>query len=129
MLQALFFAGMAPERPGELVFASTERSTREALVVMARVPSDTRGKSRLTRDLGGDHVELRRALLQDTLDAVRGVADADVFIAFEPADAIAEMRGLVGDRARLFPQQGDTLGDQDAQTHSNACSRPGTRLS
>jgi rSAM/selenodomain-associated transferase 1 len=79
---------------------------------MARVPSDTRGKSRLTRDLGSDHVELRRALLEDTLDAVRGIADADVFIAFEPADAFAEMRGLVGGRARLFPQQGDTLGDR-----------------
>ena len=79
---------------------------------MARVPSDSRGKSRLTRDLGGDHLELRRALLLDTLDAVRGAADADLFVACEPADSIAEMRGLVGDGARLFPQQGDTLGDR-----------------
>src|SRR5205814_3062320 len=30
----------------------------------------------------------------------------------EPVDSIAEMRGLVGDGARLFPQQGDTLGDR-----------------
>ena len=88
------------------------RQRREALVVMARVPSDMRGKSRLTRDLAGDHVELRRALLQDTLDVVEGVAGVDVFIAFEPADAIAEMRGLVGDGVRLFPQQGDTLGER-----------------
>jgi len=99
-----------------VLFRSAGLKTRpyrgEALVVMARVPSDTRGKSRLTRDLGGDHVELRRALLQDTLDAVRSMADLDVFIAFEPADAIAEMRGLVGDGAGLFPQQGDTLGDR-----------------
>jgi len=79
---------------------------------MARVPSDRRGKSRLTRDLGGDHVELRRALLQDTLDAVHGVADVDLFVAFEPAHSMAEMRGLVGDAARLFPQQGETLGDR-----------------
>jgi glycosyltransferase A (GT-A) superfamily protein (DUF2064 family) len=78
---------------------------------MARVPSDRRGKSRLTRDLGGDHLELRRALLLDTLDAVRGIADADLFVACEPADSIAEMRGLVGDGAR-FLQQGDTLGDR-----------------
>jgi rSAM/selenodomain-associated transferase 2/rSAM/selenodomain-associated transferase 1 len=112
MLQALFFAGMAPERLANWYSCTPKSSTREALVVMARVPSDTRGKSRLTRDLGGDHVELRRSLLQDTLDAVRGVADADVFVAFEPAEAIAEMRGLVGDRVRLFPQQGDTLGDR-----------------
>src|SRR4029434_9188005 len=79
---------------------------------MSRCPSDSRGKSRLTRDLGGDHVELRRALLLDTLDAARGVANADLFVAFEPADSIAEMRGLVGDGVGLFPQQGDTLGDR-----------------
>jgi len=122
MLQALFFAGMPPERlansyshePGGQIRAGlkTRPYTGEALVVMARVPSDMRGKSRLTRDLGGDHVELRRALLQDTLDVVEGVAGVDVFIAFEPADAIAEMRGLVGDGVRLFPQQGDTLGER-----------------
>jgi rSAM/selenodomain-associated transferase 1 len=79
---------------------------------MARAPSDTRGKSRLTRDLGGDYLELRRALLLDTLDAVRDTADADLVVAFEPPDAIAEMRALVGDGGRLFPQQGDTLGDR-----------------
>ena len=122
VLQALFFAGVSPERladwyshaPRDQIRAGlkTRRDTGEALVVMARVPSDTRGKSRLTRDLGGHHVELRRALLQDTLDVVEGVAGVDVFIAFEPADAIAEMRGLVGDGARLFPQQGDTLGER-----------------
>ncbi len=112
MLQALFFAGMAPERLANWYSHAPTGSTREALVVLARAPSDSRGKSRLTRDLGGDHVELRRALLEDTLDAVRGVADVDVFVAFEPADSIAEMRGLVGDGARLFPQQGDTLGDR-----------------
>src|SRR6185436_9023097 len=94
MLQALFFAGVAPERLAkwysraptsrtQRVRAAARRAaaTREALVVMARVPSDRRGKSRLTRDLGGDHMELRRALLLDTLEAARGVvADADLFV-------------------------------------------------
>ena len=112
MLQALFFAGAAPDRLANWYSHPPRQSTREALVVMARVPSDRRGKSRLTRDLGGDHLELRRALLLDTLDAVRGIADADLFVAFEPADSVAEMRGLAGDGARLFPQQGDTLGDR-----------------
>ena len=112
MLQALFFAGVVPERLANWYAHPPRRSTRQALVVMARVPSDTRGKSRLTRDLGGNHLELRRALLLDTLDASRAIADADLFVAFEPADAIAEMRGLAGDGARLFPQQGDTLGDR-----------------
>jgi uncharacterized protein len=79
---------------------------------MARVPSRTCGKSRLTRDLGGDDLELKRALLLDTLDAGRGVADTDVFVACEPADSIGDMRALVGDGARLFPQLGDALGDR-----------------
>jgi len=112
MLQALFFAGVAPERLAQWYSHPAPRSTREALVVMARVPSDSRGKSRLIRDLGGDHVELRRALLQDTLDAVRGVPDVNLFVAFEPSDSIAEMRELVGDGARLIPQHGETLGDR-----------------
>ena len=125
MLQTLFFAGVAPQRLAnwyshplrsrtQRVRAAPTRAaaTREALVVMARVPSDRRGKSRLIRDLGGDHVELRRSLLLDTLDAARGVAGADLFVAFEPADSIAEMRRLVGDGVRLFPQQGGILGDR-----------------
>ena len=112
MLQALFFAGVAPERLANWYAHPPRQSTRDALVVMARVPSDRRGKSRLTRDLGGDHLELRRALLVDTLDSARGIADADLFVACEPAEALAEMRGLIGDEARLLPQQGDTLGDR-----------------
>src|SRR6266571_95829 len=52
MLQALFFAGVAPERLANWYSHPPRRSTREALVIMARVPSDRRGKSRLTRDLG-----------------------------------------------------------------------------
>jgi len=115
-LQALFFAGVAPEWLANWYSHAPRSRIRRvraaALVVMARAPSDPRGKSRLTRDLCGDHVQLRRALLQDTLDAVRGAGDADVFVAFEPPDAIAEMHGLVGDGVRLFSQQGDTLGDR-----------------
>ena len=112
MLQALFFAGMAPERLAKWYSSAPKGASREALVVMARVPSDTRGKSRLSRDLGGNHAELRRALLKDTLDAIRGVTGVDAFVAFEPADAFGEMRGLVDDGTRLFPQQGDTVGDR-----------------
>ena len=128
ILQALFFAGVSPERlahwyshpPGSrtrrvraaATHSQSQRVRAAALVVMARAPSDSRGKSRLTRDLAGDHVELRRALLLDTLDAARGVGGADLFVAFEPADSIAEIRGLAGDGVHLFPQHGDTLGDR-----------------
>jgi rSAM/selenodomain-associated transferase 2/rSAM/selenodomain-associated transferase 1 len=112
MLQALFFAGVAPERLVGWYSHPPRRSKQAALVVMARVPSGGAGKSRLARDLGGDYVELKTALLLDTLDAVRGVADADLFVAVEPADSIGDMRALVGDGLELFPQEGDTLGDR-----------------
>src|SRR5258705_1040195 len=79
MLQALFFAGVAPERLANSYAHPSRQSTRQPLGVMVRVPADTRGKSRLTRDLGGDHLELRRALLLDTLDALRGIAHPDLF--------------------------------------------------
>lgn len=112
MLQALFFAGVAPAPLARWYARPLRRTTRDALVIMARVPSGGTGKSRLTRDLGGDHLELRRALLLDTLDAARGVGHADLFVACEPADAVGEMRALAADAARVFPQQGDTLGDR-----------------
>ena len=109
-LQALFFAGVSPERLAR--WYPRGRSTREALVVMARAPSDTRGKSRLTSELRGDHVELRQAILLDTLEAIRQVSRADLFVAFEPADAALEMQAIVGGSALIFRQQGHTLGDR-----------------
>jgi rSAM/selenodomain-associated transferase 2/rSAM/selenodomain-associated transferase 1 len=112
LLQALFFAAVSPERLARWYSHRPRRSIREALVVMARVPSASRGKSRLTRELGGGHLELAQALLLDTLHAAGGVAAEDLFVAVEPAESIGEMRALLGDRARLLPQQGDTLGDR-----------------
>jgi rSAM/selenodomain-associated transferase 2/rSAM/selenodomain-associated transferase 1 len=112
VLQTLFFAGVSPERLARWYSRPGRRSTREALVVMARAPSDPRGKSRLTRDLPGHHVELRRAILLDTVDAVRDVRNADLFVAFEPADAESEIRGLLGGATQVFPQRGDTLGER-----------------
>jgi rSAM/selenodomain-associated transferase 2/rSAM/selenodomain-associated transferase 1 len=113
LLQALYFAGV---RPGWLAKRYEGRAsrplTRHALVMMARAPSDARGKSRLTRDVPGDHLELRRAILLDTFDAVARIREADLFVAFEPAEALAEFQSLVGGAAGLLPQRGDTLGER-----------------
>ena len=51
VLQTLFFAGASPAWLARRYASGGRCSNREALVVMARAPSDTRGKSRLTRDL------------------------------------------------------------------------------
>lgn len=112
-LQALFFAGVSPawlaHRYGQPL---ARRAVRVALVMMARAPSDARGKTRLTRELGGDHVGLKRALLLDTIDAVRQVQHADLFLAFEPPEAAGEIGSLTGGAAQLLAQRGDTLGER-----------------
>jgi rSAM/selenodomain-associated transferase 2/rSAM/selenodomain-associated transferase 1 len=111
--QLLFFAGVPPARvaPWYVRTARVSRC-REGLIVMARAPSDSGGKSRLMRDIAVDHLELRRALLLDTLDAVRQVRSADLFVAFEPAAAASEFQSLVGGFAELVPQRGETIGDR-----------------
>lgn len=66
----------------------------------------------LTRDLPRDHVDLRRAMLLDTLDAAARVSRADLFVAFEPAGAAVEFQSLTGGSPRLILQRGGTLGDR-----------------
>jgi len=111
--QLLFFAGVSPARvAGWYVRTGTVRRRREGLIVMARAPSDSRGKSRLIRDIPVHHLELRRALLLDTIDVVRRVRSADLFVAFEPAAAESEFQSLVGGLAQLVPQHGETIGDR-----------------
>ena len=113
LLQALFFAGASPAWLAQrYLHRAKKRTSREALVVMARAPSDQRGKSRLIRDLPSDIDDLRRAILLDTFDAIAGIRRADLFIAFAPDNAQLEFRSMMGDRAQLIPQRGDTLGDR-----------------
>jgi rSAM/selenodomain-associated transferase 2/rSAM/selenodomain-associated transferase 1 len=113
LLQLLFFAGASPERLARWYTRhASVRSDRDALVIMARAPSDPRGKSRLTCTLPGDHVALRCAILMDTIDAVAPVRQADLFVAFEPADALSEFESLTSGAISLIQQHGDTIGDR-----------------
>lgn len=113
LLLALFFAGASPLWLAKRYEARADRRTsRQALVMMGRAPSDIRGKSRLMRDVPGDHLELRRAILLDTFEVLAHIPRVDLFVAFEPADARAEFDSLIGSAAQLLPQHGDTLGDR-----------------
>lgn len=113
VLQLLFLAGVSPAWLARRYLRKADVQVRQnALVVMARAPSDTSGKSRLTRELRGDHLELRRAIFLDTFEAVAQVPRADLFVAFAPADALAEFQSLTGDAARFLAQLGETLGDR-----------------
>lgn len=112
-LQLLFFAGASPVWLARWYMGGTKRPTwGDAVVVMARAPSDPRGKTRLTSVSPDDHEALKRAMLLDTLDAVARVRHADLFVAFGPPGAHDEMQALAGTAARLFPQRGVTLGDR-----------------
>ncbi len=113
VFQLLFFAGVSPARVAAWYVPNANvRRRREGLIVMARAPSDLRGKSRLMRDIPIHHLELKRALLLDTIDAVVPVRPADLFVAFEPAAAESEFQSLVGGIAQLVPQRGETIGDR-----------------
>ena len=82
-----------------------------ALGIVARAPSDERGKTRLVRALGvRDGAGLRRAILLDTLDAAFRVRRSDVVVVFTPAGAAAEFAALAPGAAHRLPQRGATLG-------------------
>ncbi len=124
LLQALFFAGVSPRwLARRYVRRKPGSSEREALVVMARAPSDLRGKSRLTRDIPVDHLGLRRAILLDTLDAAARVRRADLVVAYEPADALPEFEALTRGDAQLIPQRADMLGDRMSNVFRDVFSR------
>lgn len=83
---------------------------RIALGVMARASSDEGGKTRLIRALGiDDGADLRRAILLDTLDAIRPIRRVDRILPFTPEDARCEIAGLGANVAHLMPQRGETL--------------------
>lgn len=86
---------------------------RIALGVMARAASDGRGKTRLTRALGiSDGADLRRAILLDTLEAVRPVRLVDRILLFTPDDARNEIAALGASPAHIIAQRGETLGER-----------------
>lgn len=88
-------------------------SDRVALAVMARAPSDARGKTRLLKAFGlDDGTELRRAILLDTLDLVQQVPGAERVLVFTPETGGDEIAELAGSEFRLVAQRGVDLGER-----------------
>jgi rSAM/selenodomain-associated transferase 2/rSAM/selenodomain-associated transferase 1 len=113
-LVLLFAAGVSPQRLARAYHkhSGSAPGDRAAVGVMARAPSDATGKTRLMRSVGVEGEGLRRALLLDTLDAVRRIQTADVFVLFTPDQASAEFHSLTDAAALLMPQRGDGLGQR-----------------
>lgn len=86
-----------------------------AVVVMARAPR--RGTVHLALEplIGADGcVALHTALLARTIVWAREVARDRVFIAYEPADARAELSTLLGAGPTFFPQNGEGIASRTA---------------
>lgn len=95
-------------------------SDRVALAVMARAPSDARGKTRLLKALGADDgTDLRRAILLDTLDVVQRVPGAERVLVFAPETGGAEIAELAGGKFRLLLQRGGDLGERLEHTFAD----------
>jgi uncharacterized protein len=84
-----------------------------ALVVMAKAPVAGVAKSRLAPPLSLEEAaELYRCLLLDLLENVASFEEADLYLAFTPADAVRLFRDLAPPNFRRVPQRTEDLGER-----------------
>jgi len=82
-----------------------------ALAIMAKAPAAGSVKTRLVPPLTAEQAaELYRALLSDQLQQRAGVENAELYLAYTPANGEDALRLLGGDRFRYLPQRGEDLG-------------------
>jgi len=81
-----------------------------AVLIMARAPRRGEVRRALEPLLGPDRAAaLQATLMLQALTWGRAVAPEDVHVAYEPPDAAAELRALLGAETALFPQNGDGI--------------------
>lgn len=86
-----------------------------AVVIMARAPRRGIVHQALEPVLGADGcVELQRTLLRRTAAWAHEVAGERVYVAYEPADAHAELTALLGTRHTFLPQSGEGIASRTA---------------
>lgn len=115
LLLMKYFAGTDPE----VLARQYDGRKSAAIVLMARAPWRD-GKTRLRMTDDASHEDLRHALFEDTLEAVRQVSDADQIVACEPAGETGAMQELVGTGYEVVGQRGDSLGDRLEQAFEDA---------
>jgi uncharacterized protein len=83
---------------------------KPAVLIMARAPRRGGVRRALEPLLGPDRVAaLQAALVVQTFVWARAIAPDDAHVAYEPPDAAAELRRLLGAQTALFPQNGDGI--------------------
>ena len=81
-----------------------------AVLIMARAPRRGEVRRALEPLLGQDRAAaLQAALIAMTVAWARPVAPDAVHVAYDPPDAAAELRRLIGSETTLFPQNGDGI--------------------
>jgi uncharacterized protein len=97
---------------------------RPAVLVMARAPRRGEVRRALEPLIGADRcVALQSLLIMETIAWARTVAGNAVHVAHDPPDAGDEMRRLVGNRAAMFPQNGDGIAMRLADAASRVFAR------
>jgi glycosyltransferase A (GT-A) superfamily protein (DUF2064 family) len=81
-----------------------------AVLIMARAPRRGEVRRALEPVLGPDRATaLQAALMVQALAWGRAVAPGEVHVAYDPPDAAAELRRLLGADTALFPQNGEGI--------------------
>ncbi|MBI5886651.1 MAG: TIGR04282 family arsenosugar biosynthesis glycosyltransferase [Deltaproteobacteria bacterium] len=84
---------------------------KNAIVVMLKSPEAGAVKTRLTPPIPfEDAAGLYRCFIEDTFMRIAGIGATDVYAAFTPANAEADIKGLIPPDVRLMRQDGDDLG-------------------
>jgi glycosyltransferase A (GT-A) superfamily protein (DUF2064 family) len=83
---------------------------KPAVLIMARAPRRGEVRRALEPLLGADRAAaLQAALLVQAVAWGQAIVPGEAHVAYEPPDAAAELRRLLGTKTALFPQNGDGI--------------------
>ena len=100
-----------------------------ALVVMTKAPEPGQSKTRLVPPLSyGEAADLARALLLDQLNNLTHFSEAEMHIAFAPAEAKDALAALAPAGFGQFPQSGGDLGERMANAFRHLFARGFARV-
>ena len=81
------------------------------VILFTKYPEPGEVKTRLAAEIGPEGAaELARAFVEDTLDMLRWVEDADVLVCFSPKEREADMKAWLGEDRQYAAQKGPNLG-------------------
>lgn len=96
------------------------KSSDRAVILFARDPILGKVKTRLSPFLDDETIlKLYTCFLNDSLDKIREVDSADLFVGIAPSNQSGFFTGMQGSDIQLFVQEGETLGDKMRQAFTD----------